>query len=282
MLVTRTDATSSRRPGRRTALVAALALVLLSPTVAQAAVSSDLAEPSKKAIALALVSSAENSTLQWRRQYRYIEDIGDGRGYTAGLVGFTSGTGDMLMVVRAYVRARPAHNPLRRFLPALRRVDGTASHRGLGAPFVRAWRAAAHDPRFRAVQEALRDRLYFDPAVALAKQDGLNALGQFAYFDAAVVHGYDGLAAVRTQTIATTPAPSQGGDEVGYLDAFLRERAAAMRQEAAHEDLSRIDDAQRRFLDDDNLDLHLPLHWSVYGDPYELTATSRLQLRPKP
>ncbi len=27
-----------------------------------------------------LVSSAENSTLAWRKQYRYIEDIDDGRG----------------------------------------------------------------------------------------------------------------------------------------------------------------------------------------------------------
>lgn len=31
----------------------------------------------------ALVSSAENSTLDYSRQYSYIEDIHDGRGYTA-------------------------------------------------------------------------------------------------------------------------------------------------------------------------------------------------------
>lgn len=43
-----------------------------------------------------LVSSAENSSLDWKAQYKYIEDIGDGRGYTAGIIGFSSGTGDML------------------------------------------------------------------------------------------------------------------------------------------------------------------------------------------
>lgn len=38
----------------------------------------------------ALVSSAENSTLDYSKQHSYIEDIHDGRGYTAGIIGFTS------------------------------------------------------------------------------------------------------------------------------------------------------------------------------------------------
>ncbi|MFC9019220.1 chitosanase, partial [Streptomyces albidoflavus] len=58
----------------------------------------------KKEIAMRLVSSAENSSLDWRAQYRYIEDIGDGRGYTAGIIGFCSGTGDMLALVERYAR----------------------------------------------------------------------------------------------------------------------------------------------------------------------------------
>src|SRR4051812_21532713 len=45
--------------------------------------SADLTDPHKKDIAMQVVSSAENSSLDWRAQYRYIEDIGDGRGYTA-------------------------------------------------------------------------------------------------------------------------------------------------------------------------------------------------------
>lgn len=98
-----------------------------------AAVSSgDLAVQGKKEIAMELVSSAENSSLNWRAQYGYIEDIHDGRGYTAGIIGFCSGTGDMLAVVRVYTRRRP-HNPLVRFLAALQRVNSTPSHRGLRA-----------------------------------------------------------------------------------------------------------------------------------------------------
>ena len=135
-----------------------------------------------------LVSSAENSTLDWRREYAYIQDIHDGRGYTGGLIGFCSGTGDMLALVRTYARAEP-DDPLARFVPALGRVDGTASHRGLGRAFVDAWRRAARDPVFRRMQMRELDRIYFDPAVARAKADGLGTLGQFIYYDAIVMHG---------------------------------------------------------------------------------------------
>lgn len=47
----------------------------------------------------ALVSSAENSDTDYSLQYGYIEDIGDGRGYTAGIIGFTTGIGDLPDVV---------------------------------------------------------------------------------------------------------------------------------------------------------------------------------------
>lgn len=47
----------------------------------------------------ALVSSAENSDTDHSLQYGYIEDIGDGRGYTAGIIGFTTGIGGLPDVV---------------------------------------------------------------------------------------------------------------------------------------------------------------------------------------
>jgi len=52
-----------------------------------------------------------------------------------------------------------------------------------------AWNAAAQSPELRALQDSERDRVYFDPAVSMVKRDGLGALGQFIYYDAAVVHG---------------------------------------------------------------------------------------------
>jgi chitosanase len=220
-----------------------------------------------------LVSSAENSSLDWKAQYGYLEDIGDGRGYTGGIIGFCSGTGDMLELVSAYAATRP-DSPLAGFVPALRRVDGTASHRGLGAPFARAWRTAAKDPAFRRAQDAERDRVYFDPAVAQAKEDGLRALGQFVYYDAMVMHGPgsdpSSFGGIRSVALSHAVPPAQGGEEVAYLNAFLDARVAAMKAEEAHEDVSRVEDAQRVFLAAGNLDLEPPLVWKTYGDRYRI------------
>lgn len=231
-------------------------------------------DPAQKEIAQRLVSSAENSSLNWQAQYGYIEDIGDGRGYTAGIIGFCSGTSDMLDLVQRYTRLAP-DNPLASYLPALRRVDGTDSLRGLGG-LPEAWLAAARDPRFQQVQHELRDEMYFDPAVEQARADGLRALGQFCYYDAMVMHGPgddpDSFGGIRAAALRRALPPAQGGDEVTFLHAFLDVRREAMRREDAHEDTSRVDTAQRAFLQDGNLDLQLPLRWSVYGDRYEITS----------
>jgi chitosanase len=252
-----------------TALLVSAVVALLAAPQGAAIVTSNLAAPDKKEIAMQLVSSAENSSLDWRAQYKYIEDIHDGRGYTAGIIGFCSGTGDMLQVVKAYTRTK-RRNPLARFLRALKRVNGSSSHKGLGKPFVKAWRKAARDPLFRLAQDNERDNTYFNPSVDLAKSDGLNALGQFAYYDAAVVHGFNGMEGVRNRALARAANPAAGGNEVAYLTAFLDERVVEMHKEAAHEDVSRIETAQRRFLREGNLDLALPLRWAVYGDPYAI------------
>lgn len=255
-----------------------------TPAVASSAASETtdalgLDDPQLKDVAMQLVSSAENSSLEWREQFGYIEDIGDGRGYTAGIIGFCSGTGDMLELVEAYTAAQP-ENPLAAYLPALRAVNGSDSHEGLDSGvegdggFVAAWQLAATDPVFTAAQEAERDRVYFDPAVAQAKSDGLHALGQFAYYDAIVMHGPGtesvSFGGIRKSAMATAKTPAQGGDESTYLEAFLDARADAMRTEEAHSDTTRVDTAQRVFLAEGNLALALPLRWAVYGDKFEI------------
>ncbi|MFF8779145.1 chitosanase [Streptomyces sp. NPDC015140] len=264
---------------RRTVLAMACASLapvpLLTPSRATAASvrAAGLDDPAKKEIAMQLVSSAENSSLDWKAQYQYIEDIGDGRGYTAGIIGFCSGTGDMLDLVELYSDRSPG-NVLARYLPALRRVDGSDSHEGLDPGYPDDWRRAAGDPAFRGAQDDERDRVYFDPAVRQGKADGLRALGQFAYYDAIVMHGGGGdrlsFGSIRERALGRARPPAQGGDEVTYLHAFLDERVWAMRQEEAHSDTSRVDTAQRVFLDDGNLDLDPPLDWQVYGDSYHI------------
>ncbi|MFJ4504243.1 chitosanase [Streptomyces sp. NPDC088864] len=272
------------KPTARSLVTPLAALLLSAVTLAGCAPAGEawgkgrgagLADPVKKDIAMQLVASAENSTLDWKAQYKYIEDIGDGRGYTGGIIGFCSGTGDMLRVVERYAAARPG-NALERFLPALRKVKGSDAHTGLGGPFTRAWAAAAGDARFRAAQDAERDASYFDPAVRRARQDGLGTLGQFVYYDAYVMHGEadadgtTGFRTIRDRALAEARTPAGGGDETAYLGAFLDSRVAAIREEPAHSDTSRVETAQRVFLERGNLDLDPPLDWKVYGDRYHI------------
>lgn len=232
-----------------------------------------LDDPAEKEIAMELVSSAENSSLDWKAQYSYLEDIGDGRGYTGGIIGFCSGTGDMLEVVQNYTAAEP-NNPLAKYLPALRLVNGTDSHAGLGSGFVRAWKAAAKDPAFRTAQNNERDSVYFNPAVAQAKADGLGTLGQFIYYDAMVMHGpgndATSFGGIRARALKHAKTPAAGGNEKAYLSAYLDARVWAMQQEQAHSDTSRVDTEQRIFLNNGNLALTPPLDWHVYGDPYHI------------
>ncbi|MEU2776984.1 chitosanase [Streptomyces sp. NPDC007162] len=265
---------------RRTLLAllgaSAAGAVLLRPAPASAAVAASCAgldDPAKKEIAMKLVSSAENSSLDWKAQYKYIEDIGDGRGYTAGIIGFCSGTGDMLDLVQLYTDRKPG-NVLAKYLPALRRVNGTDSHSGLDPNFPADWRKAAQDTAFQQAQNDERDRVYFNPAVQQGKTDGLGTLGQFTYYDAIVMHG-DGDDAtsfrnIRKRALGHAKPPAQGGNETTYLNAFLDARVWAMKQEEAHSDTTRVDTEQRVFLRNGNLCLDTPLNWKVYGDSYHI------------
>jgi chitosanase len=229
-----------------------------------------------------LVSSAENSTLDWTAQYGYLEwDVegvaAENRGYTGGLIGFCSACGDMTQLVRYYTTIAPG-NVLAKYLPALQRQErlgmGHATRQGLGAAFVRDWRTAARDPLFRKAQDHAVDVGYFRPAVDQALADGLHPLGQFIYYDAMVMHGPgsdpQSFGGIRAAALRKALPPSRGGSEVAYLNAFLDARKAAMRVEEAHSDTSRVDDEQRRFLAEGNLSLRLPLRWSTYGDRYVL------------
>src|SRR5690349_2974768 len=63
--------------------------------------------PEPKRLAEALTSLFENGTTEI--DYAYAEALGDGRGITAGRAGFTSATGDLLLVVQRYTAAVPGN-----------------------------------------------------------------------------------------------------------------------------------------------------------------------------
>jgi chitosanase len=230
----------------------------------------------RKHRAAQITSTFENSTLEL--QYDYVENIGDGRGITAGRAGFTSATGDLLLLVRRYSEAEP-DNVLAVYIPALEAVSGTDSVKGLGG-FTHAWAGAAEDPDFRKRQDELVDELYFNPAMTMAAEVGIETpLGQAIIWDTMIQHGAggdDGTWAIIEDT--QKDAGSVGQDESAWLDAFLDARLRhllrmypATTENADVSSQSRVD-ALRSLLQEENLALEPPLTWEVYGDRFKVPA----------
>jgi chitosanase len=216
-----------------------------------------------------ITSIFENDTIEL--QYAYIENINDGRGYTAGRAGFTTATGDLIVVVERYTAEVPG-NGLAVYIPRLVELaeqvsDSTEGLEGLP----QAWMQAATDPRFRAVQDAVVDELYYRPTVEHWQQLGLiTALSLAALYDADIQHGDgddpDGLSAMLERTRARVGGtPATGVSETTWLSAFLDVRLATLsfafnpETRAAWAMATDRPEVYRALLDDGNFDLNGPI-----------------------
>ncbi len=235
-----------------------------------------MVDAERKHRAAQITSTFENSTVEL--QYDYVENIGDRRGITAGRAGFTSATGDLLLVVRRYTEAKP-DNVLAPYIPSLEAVNGTDSEMGLGG-FTAAWVEAAEDPDFRSLQDQLVDELYFLPAMMMAADLGIETpLGQLIMWDTMIQHGAggdNGTWAIIEETQQNVGPIDQ--NESAWLDAFLDARLSHLldmyrgtTENADASSHSRVD-ALRSLLHGDNLALEPPLIWEVYGDRFRLPA----------
>lgn len=242
----------------------------------------DIRQPACMEMAFEINSTAENGTLAWTSAYDYIEDIEDQRGYTAGLVGFCSGTGDMLILVQEYTAAAPG-NPLSGYLPGLQACAtigygpgaSAAAATHLGPAYMAAWEdAATSDPAFRAAQRAFRQRVYWDDCLVQALADGVGPLGLALHYDILVNHGignnaqsYGGIIAA-ARASASKP-PSQGGDEAAYLTELCDLRDAVLIGWGDYQEDGRSH-MFRGLIDGGHLDLLGPVSFSVYGTPYTI------------
>jgi chitosanase len=220
-----------------------------------------------------LTNLFENGTTEF--QYGYVENLNDGRGYTCGRVGFTTGTGDAYVVVKRYTDRVP-HNPLAKFLPELERLNSLpedseerADVSGLKG-FPEAWESLGNDKVFRAVQDEVVDELYYQPAMKRANQVGIQtALGKAIFYDTIIQHGDgddpDGLPALIEETTKKMGGtPKTGIDEEKWLSVFLDVRRADLAH--AHNPATREEweksvgrvDSLKQLVKSGNFDLHGP------------------------
>lgn len=214
--------------------------------------------------------------------YGVVVSLGDGRGYTAGRIGFTTGTGDAYTVVARYTDQVP-DNPIAKYISRMRelRENESGSVRGLEG-FPAAWAEAAKDPKFRAVQDEISDEVYYHPAMAAADEIGLkHALSRGILYDTIIQHGGshtspDGLfALINLTTQHLGGSPKTGIDEKQWVYKFLDVRKTDLlypvnkeTQEAWAASAGRVD-ILKNIVDAGNWDLHGPIR---IGEPYEATV----------
>ncbi|KAI9225575.1 MAG: lysozyme-like domain-containing protein [Piptocephalis tieghemiana] len=170
--------------------------------------------------------------------YTAIEYLGDGRGWTAGRVGFTSGTGDLLTVLERY-RDQWAYRGLISTIPTLQRISAlpVCDRRGrddisqLGN-LPHDWVLAAEgDLAFRRVQDLVTYEMYLWPSSRFASSVSVHSpLGQAIFYDTIVQHGWQktesDINIARIIQLTNTTSPAQG--EAEYLSQFLRVRRSML------------------------------------------------------
>jgi chitosanase len=176
-------------------------------------------------------------------QYGYVEYLGDGRGFTFGRCGFTTGTGDGLVIVREYTR-RKASNPLAKYLPALERIDAAKSGEknddisGLTG-FAEAVKSVSSDSVFRDVQNWGQKTMYWEPSQRASDELGLKyPLSRAQLYDAYFMHGENrpsdafypksanGMAEWTNKKLGGSPAT--GIDEKQWISTYMARRKAVL------------------------------------------------------
>jgi hypothetical protein len=160
------------------------------PGVGACGGTSPLAYPFQKQKIDMLVSMGENDNTIIN--YGYAKNIGDGRGYTVGKVGFTTGTGDFIIVALCYNMLKPG-NVLQKYWSGLvyyndqlistgQNQAGTSKIDALGNFANDVAAAAAEAPAsgqmenaFQICQDSLADADYLSAAAAHMQERGLQS-----------------------------------------------------------------------------------------------------------
>lgn len=131
--------------------------------------------------------------------YAFCQNEGDGNGFTAGRVGFCSGSNDALVVVKHYLQLCKGKKALmQRYLQPLKALGKLSSCSSKKASvsslpgYCSVWKkAACSDQKFRLAQDAITDSMYWFPALRFAAYAGVNsAMGKAIFFDTIVQHGW--------------------------------------------------------------------------------------------
>ncbi|TPX61533.1 chitosanase [Powellomyces hirtus] len=177
----------------------------------------------QKSMVQQLTNTFENS--QTHFAFDYCQDIKDGRGFTCGIVGFTTSTRDAFDVVSTYSKDPGYSQEFEPYLGKLLELNSTQSDSAEGlSGFCDAWYTAASNPAFRAVQVAKADALYYTPAQKIADNLGLTlAISRGQLYDAAIQMGIESDPDSMPSIVNRTAKP-EGMAEETWISNFMKER----------------------------------------------------------
>lgn len=226
-----------------------------------------------------LMSLFEHGTTDLTKGYSECYQLYDGRGYTCGIIGFTSGTGSVYEVTERYNEVVP-NNLLSPYLDELKDKDGDDVS-GLDG-FTSAWKQSVKDPKFIEVQDEIAYKNYYKFAADHAKKVGIQtSLGKAIFYDSLIQHG-DGddpdsfQALIERTSKKMNGTPKSGIDERTWIFAFLDVRRADL--EHAYEESTREEwaesvdrvDSLKEIANSGNFDLNGPIIFKWEGRSYKI------------
>ena len=185
-----------------------------------------------KAVILSMTACAENS--QTTLNYGYAENIGDGRGITFGIIGFTTGTYDGTKLLESFEAILPGNSFCAKYLPEFRKIDASNDDGKTDyqadidqQQFIKDFAVFGVSTAGKQAQIEMLDQLYWKPALAEYRNvGGTRGVTLQAIYDAYVNHGESGVEDIVTCTNKKVKPPNNGGNEMIWLNEFLAQRRA--------------------------------------------------------
>lgn len=228
-----------------------------------------------KNVILSITCVAENDTPGF--VFNYAENIHDGRGITFGIIGFTSGTFDGTMLLKR-IQQKNASHPLCLYIPAFEKIDKLHSSghvddlTGLDN-FITDFNKYGNDSVVKLSQLELLDELYWNPAMNIASEYGLNLnITKGQIYDATVRHGENGAEEIAGWTTsALGGSPATGINETDWLKRYFIERKRYYKEEDNETGvIERVDIMYQGILDSGNFGMVPPFSVRCYDETMHL------------
>jgi len=228
-----------------------------------------ISDETARNVILTLTCIPENDTVSF--VYNYAENIKDGRGITFGIIGFTSGTFDGTELLELVAQKDPDHY-LCKYIPAFKHIDSLHEDGKIDdvtglENFIADFNQYGNDEVVKEAQLELLDELYWDPAMEIADDFGIELnITKGQMYDASVRHGASGAREIAERTNAAIGEPADGTDEIEWLKHYFVERKKYYEEEDGETGvIERIDILYQGILDSGNYDLVPPFNVKCYG-----------------